>query len=371
MHNNKKYQICNRCVMDTSDKDIIFDLNGNCNHCTDYIKTIEIYKNDHFKNEKLNEIIKNIKKRGAGKKYDCLMGISGGVDSCYSVHLAVEWGLRPLLMHMDNGWNKDIAVKNIKNLVNTLKLDYVSEVLDWNEFREIQLAFLKSSIVDLEMPTDIAILASVYKHASKNNIKSIISGGNYSGEGILPLTWGYHVKKDMKLYKYIVKTFSKVKIKKTPTVGLLKEIFYKFFLNIKTFYPLNYVDYNKDKAREFLKDQYGWEDYGGKHHESTITAFWQSFAMPVKYNMDYRRATYSSQICNNQMTREDALEELKKLPYNNDEIIITKEYVAKKYKISIEDLNGYIGLSPKTYKDFPNQKNIIDIFYRIYKKIKN
>lgn len=362
----KPYQICNRCVMDTSDEDIIFDLEGNCNHCSDYLVTIKNFRQDQYKTEKLEAIINSIKKRGKDNKYDCLMGISGGVDSCYAVHLAVSWGLRPLLMHMDNGWNKDIAVKNIKNLVDTLQLDYVSEVLDWNEFREIQLAFLKSSIVDLEMPTDIAILASVYKHASKNGIKSIVSGGNYSGEGILPLTWGYHIKKDMKLYHYIVKTFSKVKIKKTPTVGLLKEIYFKFFKNIKTFYPLNYVDYNKDEAREFLKNTYGWQDYGGKHHESTITGFWQSYVMFKKYNMDYRRATYSSQICFEQIKREDILAELEILPYDESYIFEQKKYIAKKYKISLEELESYLNMSPKTYKDFPNQRAFIDFFYNLY-----
>ena len=369
MHNTTTYQICKRCVMDTSDIDIIFDAEGNCNHCTDYIKTIEKFKNDQYKTEKLEAIINSIKKRGVGKKYDCLMGISGGVDSCYAVHLAVSWGLRPLLMHMDNGWNKDVAVTNIKNMLDTLKLDYVSEVLDWNEFREIQLAFLKSSIVDLEMPTDVAILASVYKHASKNKIKSIFSGGNYSGEGILPLTWGYHVKKDMKLYQYIVKNYSKIKIKKIPTVGLLKEIYYKFFVNIKTFYPLNYVEYNKDEAREFLIKQYGWQDYGGKHHESTITGFWQSYVMYKKYNMDYRRATFSSQICFNQVEREEALLEMKKAPYNEDFIIEQKKYIAKKYKISLEELESLLNLPPKTYQDFPNQKKLIDFFYKIYRFI--
>lgn len=363
---NKNYQICNRCVMDTTDEDIVFDSKGICNHCTDYLDTIQKFREDTYKKEKLDLIIKTVKEKGKGKSYDCLMGVSGGVDSCYAVHLAVSWGLRPLLMHMDNGWNKDIAVKNIKTIVEKLNLDYVSEVLDWNEFREIQLAFFKSSIVDLEMPTDVAILASIYKHADKHKIKSVFSGGNYSGEGILPLTWGYHVKKDMKLYQYIVDTFSNIKIKKTPVVGLFKEMYYKFVLNIKTFYPLNYIDYNKDDARAFLIEHYGWQDYGGKHHESTITAFWQSYAMPTKYNMDYRRATFSSQICNNQITREEAIEKLKSISYDDESIDQQKAYVAKKYKISLEELEGFLVKPPKTYKDFPNQKKLIDFFYNLY-----
>jgi N-acetyl sugar amidotransferase len=352
--------------MDTTDEDIVFDSKGICNHCTDYLDTIQKFREDTYKKEKLDLIIKTVKEKGKGKAYDCIMGISGGVDSCYAVHLAVSWGLRPLLMHMDNGWNKDIAVKNIKTIVEKLNLDYVSEVLDWNEFREIQLAFFKSSIVDLEMPTDVAILASIYKHADKHKIKSVFSGGNYSGEGILPLTWGYHVKKDMKLYQYIVDTFSNIKIKKTPVVGLFKEMYYKFVLNIKTFYPLNYIDYNKDDARAFLIEHYGWQDYGGKHHESTITAFWQSYAMPTKYNMDYRRATFSSQICNNQITREEAIEKLKSISYDDESIDQQKAYVAKKCKISLEELEGFLVKPPKTYKDFPNQKKLIDFFYNLY-----
>jgi hypothetical protein len=200
-------------------------------------------------------------------------------------------------------------------MVDKLGFDYVSYVLEWREFREIQLAFLKSSIVDLEMPTDIAIAASLYKTATKYKIKHIISGGNFSGEGILPLTWGYHVLKDEKLYRYIVKKYSKTKIKKVPIVGLKGEIYYKFIKRIKTIYPLNFVEYNKDEAKQFLMNNYEWKDYGGKHAESKITAFWQTYVMPEKYNMDYRRATFSSQIVSGQISREKALKELKKLPY--------------------------------------------------------
>jgi N-acetyl sugar amidotransferase len=285
--------------MDSSDIDIKFDNEGICNHCKDFEKTISNPKLDKdIADQQLKHLIERVKFKG--RKHDCLVGISGGVDSCYTAFLCKEWGLKPLIIHMDNGWNSEIAVKNVKKVVTKLKLDYVSYVLDWEEFKEIQLAFLKSSIVDLEMPTDIAIAASLYQTASKYGIKNIISGGNYSGEGILPLTWGYHVLKDEKLYRYIVKKYSNQKIKKTPIVGLNGEIYYKFIKRIKYVYPLNYINYDKDEARKFLKKEFDWEDYGGKHHESKITGFWQSYAMPKKYNMDYRRATYSSQIISGQ-----------------------------------------------------------------------
>jgi N-acetyl sugar amidotransferase len=361
------YQICKRCVMDTSDEDIVFDEQGICQHCRDFEKVLQQprYQKDDAK-ERLADMILTIKAKG--KKYDCLVGISGGVDSCYTAYLCHKWGLNPLLLHMDNGWNSEIAVSNIEKLVDKLGLDYISYVLDWNEFREIQLAFLKSSIVDLELPTDIAIPASLYETAVKYDIPFIMSGGNYSGEGILPLTWGYHVLKDANLYRTIVKHYTNTPLKKIPVVGLWGEIYYKFFKQIKTLYPLNLVDYNKDEAREFLKNEFGWTDYGGKHHESKITAFWQSYAMPTKYNMDYRRATYSSQIVSGQITREEALEKLKELPYNPESIPADKEYIAKKFGIPLSELESYLALPPKTYKDFPNQKKLIQWFYRIYKK---
>ena len=360
--------MCTRCVMDTSDEDILFDERGICNHCKEFEAVLAAPRYHGDADGKLKTLIEQIKVKGKNKKYDCLVGISGGVDSCYTAYLCKKWGLRPLLIHMDNGWNSEIAVKNVKKIIDKLGLDYMSYVLDWSEFREIQLAFLKSSIVDLEMPTDIAIAASIYETANKHAIPYIISGGNYSGEGILPLTWGYHVLKDEKLYRHIVKKYSKLQLKKVPVVGLKGEIYYKFIKGIKTVYPLNLVNYNKDEAREFLKKEFDWQDYGGKHHESRITAFWQSYAMPTKYNMDYRRATCSAQIVSGQITREEAIEKLKSLPYNPETIEQDKQYIAKKYGISLEELERYLALPPKTYKDFPNDKQKIDWFYRLYRK---
>lgn len=366
------YQICKRCVMDTSDNDIFFDSEGICNHCKDFEKTISSPKLDKkIAAQQLKLLIEKVKSKGENKKYDCLVGISGGVDSCYTAYLCKKWGLKPLLIHMDNGWNSEIAVKNVKKIVDKLKLDYISYVLDWEEFREIQLAFLKSSIVDLEMPTDIAIAASLYETAAKYGIKHIISGGNYSGEGILPLSWGYHVLKDEKLYRHIVKSYSTQKIKKTPIVGLKGEIYYKFIKRIKYVYPLNFTSYDKDNAREFLKKEFEWKDYGGKHYESKITGFWQSYAMPTKYNMDYRRATYSSQIISGQISRSEALNKLKIISYDNKSIARDKDYIAKKYGISLAEFDECLSLTPKTYKDFPNNRTQIEWFYNLYRKMFN
>jgi N-acetyl sugar amidotransferase len=366
----QEYRICNRCVMDTFDTNIVFDEHGNCNHCEDYLARISLQTYTPVVSEKqLSTIIDVIKEKGKGREYDCIVGISGGVDSCYTAHLCKEYGLRALLIHMDNGWDTDISVKNVKTMVEKLGFDYVSYVLDWQEFREIQLAFLKSSIVDLEMPTDIAIAASIYQTAAKHNIKYILSGGNYTGEGILPLQMGYHVYKDLKLYRHIVKNYSSVPLKTIPTVGIWGEFYYKFIKNIKTIYPLNYVPFDKDKARSFLMENYGWQNYGGKHHESKITAFWQSYAMPVKFNMDYRRTTYASQICCNQITRSQALEKLKDLPYDKEKIEDDKKYIAKKFGITTDELEQYLSNPPKTYVDFPNNKELISFVYKTYNKI--
>ena len=370
MKENRPYQICGRCVMDTSDPDIVFDERGFCNHCEDYITRISHQTYIPERSEKQWEFIVNrIKEKGENRAYDCIVGISGGVDSCYTAHLCKEYGLRPLLIHMDNGWDTEISVKNVNTIVEKLGFDYISYVLDWQEFREIQLAFLKSSIVDLEMPTDIAIPASIYKTAIKHNIKYILPGGNYTAEGILPLQMGYHVYKDMKLYKHIIKKYSSVTLKTVPTFSILKEFYYKFFKKIKKIYPLNYMAFDKDKARDFLIANYGWENYGGKHHESKITAFWQSYVMPVKYNMDYRRTTFASQICSNQITREKALEQLIKPPFVEAKIKEDKQYIAKKFGITSEELEKYLSNPPKTYVDFPNNKNLISFVYKSYNKL--
>ncbi len=368
MFGQKNHTICTFCVMDTSDTDIVFDASGRCNHCIAFEKLLK----GRIQSERgnLDSVVEAVKASGVGKKYDCLIGISGGVDSCYTVYLCHSLGLRPLVMHMDNGWNSEISVKNIRKLVEKLGIDYLSYVLDWKEFRDIQLGFLRSSLVDLEMPTDMAIPASLYQTAVKNNIKYILSGGNYSSEGILPLTWGYHVLKDAKLYRHIVKKYTNVKIKKTPLVGLWGEIYYKFVRGIKTVYPLNMIDYDKDAARSFLIQEYGWQDYGGKHHESKITGFWQSYAMPTKYNMDYRRATLSSQIVSGQVTRDKALQILSDLPYDPVKVESDKVYIAKKYGISLDEFNTILSSQPKTYKDFPNQKVLIERFYNLYRRYK-
>ncbi len=367
LNSKRPYQICTRCVMDTTDPDIVFDAQGICNHCTAFLERLQSRGYVKGKSEALfQEYAEVIKSYGKGKPYDCIVGISGGVDSSYVAYMCKQYGLRALLMHMDNGWDTEIAVSNIKSVAKALGFDYQSYVLDWEEFREIQLAFLKSSSVDLEMPTDIAIPAAIFEVAARHDIRYIISGGNLTSEGILPLQWGYHPYKDMKLYEHIVRKYGKMRIKKVPTIGLLKESKYRFVNKIKNLSILNYLNYDKDAAKKFLMEHLGWKDYGGKHHESKITAFWQGYVMNKKFNMDYRRATYSSQICTNQLTRDEALEKLKLPPYDEEKIKEDKKYVAKKLGIKVEELEKYLSLPPKTYVDFPNNKTLIERCYKFY-----
>jgi len=368
--NERQYQQCTRCVMDTSDPDISFNEAGECNHCSMYYNNIQkdVYDGENS-DRQLAHIVERIQHSGKGKKYDCLVGISGGVDSCYTAYLCKKLGLRPLLLHLDNGWDSEIAVKNIKNIAKNLELDYLSYVLDWQEFKQIQLAFLRSSIVDIEIPTDLAIPASLCETASKHGIKYLISGGNYTSEGILPLQWGYHVMKDMRLYNHIVRKYGTAKRKTVPADGMLKETYYKFIKGIKTIYLLNYVPYNKDEARKFLETELGWQYYGGKHYESRYTGFWQSYMLPVKWNIDYRRATLSTQICAGQTDKESALEILKHPSFETEKVASDKAYICKKLDLSEAEFDQIMQLPPRTYKNFPNKERFINFVYGMYRKL--
>lgn len=364
----KKYQICNRCVMDTSDPEITFDKEGNCNHCIDFLESTskKVYLGEKTDKE-LAEIVKTIKQKGKKNEFDCLIGVSGGIDSSYVAYLVKELGLRPLAVHMDNGWNSEEAVNNIKNICKKLNIEYQSYVLDWETFKDVQLAVLKSSIVEVEIPTDVAIPAALHKIAAENNIKYIISGGNFATEGILPDKWFYNAK-DLTLLKAIYKEYGTKSLNKFPSFDWKKEIYYKYFHGVRMVYLLNYVDYNKDEAMNLLKDKLGWKYYGGKHYESKFTGFAQSYIQPVKFNVDYRRATFSTQICMGTMTREEALEQLKNKPYNEAQIENEIAYVAKKLDLPVDEFKKIIAAPAKSYKDYPNDEKKLKFIYDIYRK---
>jgi len=355
--------------MDSSDPDIFFDSQNHCNHCNEFFdfKQQITYKKGESE-KKLEELVSTIKKSAKNNKYDCLIGVSGGVDSSYVAYLSKQLGLKPLALHMDNGWNSEHSAANIRNICSKLDIDYSSHVLRWDEFKDIQLSILKSSIVEVEFPTDIAITAVLHRTAAQHNIKYIIGGGNYATEGILPESWFYNPR-DKKLLKSIHKKFGTVPMKTFPTFDFWQEIYYKFFKGIKMTYLLNYFPYSKDEAMKILTSQFSYQDYGGKHHESVFTRFAQSYIQPVKFNVDYRRATLSSLICNGIIGRDEALLELSKPSYNAETIDADKEYVAKKFDISVSELNAIISAEPKSYKNYPNDERFLTFIYRVYRRL--
>jgi N-acetyl sugar amidotransferase len=357
--------------MDTSDPDITFDENGFCNHCNEFLnkRSKFVYQGDKSDRE-LERFVQDMKNAGKGKKYDCVIGMSGGIDSSYAALIAKQKGLRVLAVHLDNGWNSDDAVVNIKNVAANLDIDYMSYVLDWEEFKDLQLAFLKASVPEAETPTDIAIPAALHKVAAKYGVKYIISGGNFATEGILPSLWHYNAR-DTKYLKNIQRTFGSKKLKSFPLFGFHHEMYYKLFKGMKIIYLLNYVPYSKESAMDILKKDLGWRYYGGKHHESKYTSFIQSYYLFKKFPIDYRRATYSTLICTGQMSREQALDELTTLPYKPEIVEIEKKYIAKKLGIDLDELEAIIELPPKWYRDYPNDEKFLGFIYDTYRRLYN
>lgn len=365
----REYQICTRCVMDTTDPIITFNDKGECNHCTEFINKRAKHQYDATKSEpELEELIKSMKIAGKGKDYDCIIGISGGVDSSYAVYLAKQRGLRVLGVHLDNGWNSEEAVQNILNIAKLLEIDYESYVLDWEEFRDLQLSFLKAGVPEAETPTDIAIQGAVHHFAKKYGVKYIISGGNFATEGILPKHWHYNAK-DLTYLNHIQKKFGSKKLKQFPKFGFLQETYCKVIKGIKTIYLLNMVPYDKEKSMEFLKSELNWKYYGGKHYESKYTGFIQSYYLYEKFKIDYRRATFASQICNGILSRSEAMEELRKLPYNMDEVNREIDYISKKLRITRDELVQLIDSPPHWYADYPNDEKRLGFIYDTYRKI--
>ncbi|MBL1232155.1 MAG: N-acetyl sugar amidotransferase [Vicingaceae bacterium] len=362
------YQQCNRCVMDTSDSEITFDENGFCNHCTNFLEhTAKQMYQGTSSDQQLNEIIEKIKSVGKNLKYDCVVGISGGIDSCYVAYKAKALGLKPLAVHLDNGWNSELAVSNIEKILHKLDIDLHTHVLDWEEFKDLQLSFLRASVPEIETPTDIAILAILHKVAAKHNIKYILSGGNFATEGILPKSWHYDAKDEKYLYA-IQKQFGNKPLKTFPTFGFLKEMYYKFFKGIKIIYFLNYLPYSKKEAVALLENELNWKYYGGKHYESRYTRFVQSYILPEKFNIDYRKSTSSSLICSGEITREEALEELKGKSYDINLVNEDKEYLCKKLELSITEFDAIMDTPPKTHNDYPNNKKLLEFIYNAYRK---
>ena len=350
-------KICTRCVIDSSVPDATFDDNGICNHCHTYDQIDQKYQNKINLKEELHSKIKAIKADGARKKYDCIVGLSGGVDSSYTLLKAVELGLRPLVVHFDNGWNSDKAVKNIKKMLSILDVDLYTYVIDWQEFRDLQLSFLKASVSDAEIPTDIAIKSVLYRTAAKHNIKYILySGSNHKTEGRIPRDWTYM---DGRYIRSVHQEFGELnKLHTYPNYTLGSLLFFHLFKRIKLVRLFNYMEFDNDLAIQELKQHLEWEYYGGKHYESVYTKFFQSYILPVKHDIDKRIVHYSALIRSGQMSRDEAIVKLKESPFDTATIERDKKYIVKKLEISLDEFEDILRQPPKSYRDFATYDSV-------------
>lgn len=368
----RNYMICSNCVMDTSDTRISFDFNGVCDHCNDFYKNVKPnWHTDEQGHRELSAIINKIKKEGKGKDFDCIFGLSGGIDSSYMLHIAVkEFGLRPLVFHVDGGWNSELAVHNIQMLVEKLGLDLYTEVINWEEMRDFQLAFFKSGVPHLDIPQDHAFVATLYNFAYKYNIKYILNGGNISTECVRnPMEFLYYGT-DMAQIKDIRDRFGTSKMETYPFSSVLRHKFYlRYIKGITVVKALNYRPYIKSEALALLEKEYNWKPYPQKHFESRFTKFYEGYWLPERFGFDTRRVQYSSLILTGQMTREEALFKLEKPAYDPATIDDDFNFIATKLKITAEELRRYFNMPKKYYWDYKNQENIFKAGSKILKFI--
>ena len=362
----KKHQICKICVMDTSDPEIVFDKNGVCNYCGSYDERMKMFTvKEEDKSRHLQDIIDLCKKKGKGKKHDCIIGVSGGVDSTYVAYKVKQLGLRPLAVHLDNGWDAELAVSNIHNVLKKLEIELHTHVLDWEEFRSLQVAFLKASTPDSEIPSDHAIVALIKSIAAKEDLP-LIWGVNFNSEAILPRAWSQgHM--DWGYIKKVNRLFGTKKLKDFPHYSVYTRIYWNRIKGLRIFDLLNYIDYDKEKAKKFLIEELGWRDYGGKHHESIYTKFFQAYILPIKFGFDKRRAHLSSLILANQITREEALQELEKPLYEEKALKEHLAYVPKKLGLTQEEFEEIMKTPPRLYEEF--SPKLPKIIYKLEGKL--
>lgn len=367
---SRNFQQCINCVMDTTDKEISFDEKGVCDHCnTYYIKTMPFWNTGEKGLQELQRIVNKIKDEGKGKDFDCIIGMSGGIDSSYLVYVAKEkLGLRPLVFHVDAGWNSQIAVNNIERIVDNLGLDLYTEVIDWEEMKDLQLSYFKAGVPHIDTPQDHAFFATMYNFASEYKVKYILTGANYSTECVRnPIEWMYY-QSDVIQLKDIQKKFGTKELKKYPLTSIFwHKLYLPYVKGIKVIKPLNYIPYIKNEAMQLLQDKFRWQPYPQKHFESRFTKFYESYWLPKKFGYDVRKVQYSSLILTGQMTREEALEKLKHPPYDESMIHQDFEFIANKLGITEQELQSYFDAPNKTYKDYESHEGIYKIGARLFK----
>lgn len=361
--------ICARCIMDSTDPNISFNDQGVCDYCQNF--EAHIYPNWHPDSRggaELAALASKIKKQGEGKDFDCIIGLSGGLDSSYAAYIAKEkMGLRPLLFHVDAGWNTDQAVGNIEKLVDGLELDLYTEVINWEEMKDLQVAFLRSQIADQDLPQDAAFFSGLYKFARQHKIRYVLTGANYSTECCRePEEWGGYPGIDKTLFADIHKRFGKRPLKTFPLVDIMTyKILYQRVLGMEIVKPLNLVPYVKKDAEAELERRFGWQKFQHKHHESRFTRFYEDYWMPRKFGYEKRRAHFSSLIMTGQMTRDEALARIAK-PEMDEQFLKTEfEFVANKLGLSVAELQAIFEGENKTYRDYRNKRFLIGIGSRV------
>ena len=358
---NTSYRQCAKCVLDTiDDPHMSFDADGVCNYYYQYLEAAQKYLPDAAQRDALLvQKIDKIKKDGKGKDYDVVVGLSGGVDSTYVALLAKKLGLRVLGVHLDNGWNSELAVKNIENIVTTLGIDLFTYVIDWDEFRDIQMAFLRASVVDIEVVSDHAIFATLFRQAGKHNVRHILSGTNVVTETTLPSHWIWH-KTDHVHIKDIHRAFGQLPLKTYPLMNWKVKRYYQQWRGIRAWSILNFVPYDKAKVKQQIIEELGWRDYGGKHYESIFTRFYQSYILPTKFGIDKRKAHLSDLIFSDQMTRDQAIEELKNPICDPDQIRQDRIFVMKKFGLSESDFDGLMNEPPRSHAEYATELGLFE-----------
>lgn len=350
-------RICAVCVMDDSNPVIQFDATGQCNCCRDAIQRQphEWWPGPEG-DAKMRQLVDMLKEEGSGKRYDVMLGLSGGIDSAYLAHLACrKYGLRALAVHVDGGWNSEPAVRNIESMVRGLGIDLYTYVVEWQEMRDLQVAFLKASVLNQDMPQDHAFFATLYRTASKFGIRHFLSGVNFASESVVPPGFGYPSMDGMHA-RSIHRRFGAAPLKTYPFMSMPEFIWLTRVRKVLTVHrPLNYLNYDKEQARDELTREYGWRDYGGKHSESRFTKFYQEIYLPRKFNFDKRRLHLSSLIVSGQLTRSDALAELATSIISEQQARHEVKFVAKKLGLDIAGLESMIDSMPVSHTDYPNQ----------------
>lgn len=359
----RSYQMCSSCVMDTTDPAISFDKDGICNHCTGARKFFSA--STLLKPEEIPPSAREALGSGSKSEYDCIIGLSGGVDSSYLLVKAVQWGLRPLVVHIDAGWNSEIAVGNIFRLVERLGLDLHTEVIDWDVLRRAQIAFLKSGLANLDIPQDHVFTASLLKVAIKEGVEVILTGSNMATESILPAQWGYD-SLDGKHIHGVFRRFGEGDFQNYPLFSLY-QFRYKLFkkYGIRFLNPLNEIEYSKKTALSSLATDFGWQDYGGKHYESVWTKYFQGHLLPYRFGYDKRKAHLSSRIASGELSREDALAELKRPLYDKQALRLDEDFIASKLEIDSEELRSLKEVPLRHYSDYPNDQRRIQVMDEI------